>query len=144
MCAGFPAGTGNAHRFVNRSARDVLLLVIGDRTAGDEASYPDIDMHVRMGPDQNIFTRKDGAPFRDRNLLLARGNRHCERSEAIRARAAGLLRSARNDDFGGFATWSIRFTNTIPVNPDFVRTTSQSRALPPGPAAPNPRQEPPA
>jgi uncharacterized cupin superfamily protein len=64
MCAGFPAGTGNAHRFVNRSAGDVLLLVIGDRTAGDEASYPDIDMHVRMGPDgRNIFTRKDGTPF---------------------------------------------------------------------------------
>src|SRR2546430_5966144 len=38
MCAGFPAGTGNAHRFVNRSTEDVLLLVVGDRTAGDEVS----------------------------------------------------------------------------------------------------------
>src|SRR6266542_3753153 len=51
MCAGFPAGTDNAHRFVNRSTEDVLLLVVGDRTAGDEESYPDIDMHGRMGPD---------------------------------------------------------------------------------------------
>src|SRR6266487_434584 len=32
MCAGFPAGTGDAHRFVNRSTRDALLLVIGDRS----------------------------------------------------------------------------------------------------------------
>jgi uncharacterized cupin superfamily protein len=26
MCAGFPAGTGDAHRFVNRTERDVMLL----------------------------------------------------------------------------------------------------------------------
>jgi uncharacterized cupin superfamily protein len=64
MCAGFAAGSGNAHRFVNRSGNDVLLLVIGDRTSGDEVSYPDIDMHGRPGPDGNImFTRKDGTPF---------------------------------------------------------------------------------
>jgi uncharacterized cupin superfamily protein len=64
MCAGFPAGTGNAHRFVNRTAGDVLLLVIGDRTAGDEVSYPDIDMHGRMGPDGSYtFTRKDGTAY---------------------------------------------------------------------------------
>jgi len=64
MCAGFPAGTGNAHRFVNRSARDVLLLVVGDRTAGDEVAYPEIDMHGRMGGDGKYsFTRKDGTPY---------------------------------------------------------------------------------
>lgn len=64
MCAGFPAGTGNAHRFVNRSDADVLLLVAGDRTAGDEVLYPEIDMHGRMGPDgRYVFTRKDGTPY---------------------------------------------------------------------------------
>jgi uncharacterized cupin superfamily protein len=64
MCAGFPAGTGNAHRFINRSAADVLLLVVGDRTAGDEVSYPDIDMHLREGADgQHVFLRKDGTPY---------------------------------------------------------------------------------
>src|SRR5260370_11894545 len=36
MCAGFPAGTGDAHRFVNRSSADTVLLVVGDRTANDE------------------------------------------------------------------------------------------------------------
>ena len=51
MCAGFPAGTGDAHRFVNRTERDVTLLVIGDRTAGDEVSYPDFDLHAALGPD---------------------------------------------------------------------------------------------
>jgi uncharacterized cupin superfamily protein len=64
LCAGFPAGTGNAHRFVNRSAADALLLVVGDRTASDEVSYPDIDLHGRMGADgRYAFTRKDGTPY---------------------------------------------------------------------------------
>ncbi len=61
MCAGFPAGHANGHRFVNRGERDVLLLVIGDRTPGDEVAYPDIDLHGRMGEDGKYrFTRKDG------------------------------------------------------------------------------------
>ena len=64
LCVGFPAGTGDAHRFVNRSAADVLLLVVGDRTAGDEVIYPDIDMHGRMGDDgKYTFTRKDGTSY---------------------------------------------------------------------------------
>ena len=64
MCAGFAAGTGNAHRLVNRSAEDVLLLVVGDRTAGDEVIYPDIDMHGRLGPDgRYTFERKDGTAY---------------------------------------------------------------------------------
>ena len=63
MCAGFPAGTGNAHHFVNRSDRDVLLLVVGDKTAGDEVVYTDIDLHGRLGDDGRVvFTKKDGSP----------------------------------------------------------------------------------
>ena len=62
-CAGFPAGTGNAHRFVNRSAGDALLLVIGDRTPFDEVAYPDIDNWARAGADgKYVHTRKDGTP----------------------------------------------------------------------------------
>jgi uncharacterized cupin superfamily protein len=64
MCAGFAAGTGDAHRFVNRSSADVLLLVVGDRTAADEVAYPDIDMHAKLGSDgKYIFARKDGTAF---------------------------------------------------------------------------------
>ena len=62
MCAGFPAGTRNGHRFLNRTAADVVLLVVGDRTAGDEVGYPDIDMHGHTMPDGRYrFTRKDGS-----------------------------------------------------------------------------------
>jgi uncharacterized cupin superfamily protein len=64
MCAGFPAGTGDAHRFVNRSTADVLLLVAGDRSPDDEVVYPDIDLHGRFGTDGKYrFTCKDGTSY---------------------------------------------------------------------------------
>lgn len=64
QCAGFPAGKGEAHRFVNRSDKDVLLLVVGDRTPGDEVYYPTLDLHARMQPGgKYVFSRKDGSPF---------------------------------------------------------------------------------
>ena len=64
MCAGFPAGSGDAHRFVNRTDKDVKLLVVGDRTAGDEISYPEIDMHAVLGADGAYkFTTKNGEPL---------------------------------------------------------------------------------
>jgi uncharacterized cupin superfamily protein len=63
MCAGFAAGCGNAHRFVNRTDTDAVILVIGDRTPFDEITYPDIDNHAKAGADGKIVhTRKDGTP----------------------------------------------------------------------------------
>jgi uncharacterized cupin superfamily protein len=63
-CASFPSGSGDAHRFLNRSSADAVLLVVGDRTADDEISYPDIDMHGKLGADGEYrFTRKNGTPF---------------------------------------------------------------------------------
>ena len=64
MCAGFPGGTGDTHRFVNRTEADVLLLVVGDRTPGDEITYPDVDMRATLGPDGTYsFTTKAGEPL---------------------------------------------------------------------------------
>jgi uncharacterized cupin superfamily protein len=63
-CAGFPCNTGDAHRFVNHSSADVVLLVVGDRSGGDEVTYPDVDMHGQLGDDGRFrFTRKDGSSF---------------------------------------------------------------------------------
>lgn len=59
MCAGFPAG-GVAHQLVNRTERDVVYLEIGDRTPGDEGSYPQDDLQAVMGPNGWVFTHKDG------------------------------------------------------------------------------------
>ena len=64
MCAGFPAGTGNAHLLANRSEADVLYLEVGDRTLGDEASYPDDDLKAIVGLDGVWkFLHKDGTPY---------------------------------------------------------------------------------
>jgi uncharacterized cupin superfamily protein len=64
MCAGFPAGTGDAHTLLNRTARDVVYLEIGDRTPGDRVTYPDDDLKAEMGADgQWRYSRKDGTPL---------------------------------------------------------------------------------
>ena len=63
MCAGFPAA-GVAHQLVNRTDRDVVYLEIGDRTPGDEGSYPNDDIKAALGPDGKwMFTHKDGTPY---------------------------------------------------------------------------------
>ena len=63
MCAGFPAA-GEAHQLVNRSSQDVLYLEVGDRTPGDEGSYPKDDIQAVLGTDGKwVFTHKDGRPY---------------------------------------------------------------------------------
>lgn len=63
MCAGFPAGTGDAHHLVNRGDADCLYLEIGDRTLFETVDYPDDDLMVRPGPDgKSVYFRKDGTP----------------------------------------------------------------------------------
>jgi len=63
MCAGFPAA-GVAHQLVNRTDRDVVYLEIGDRSPGDEGSYPQDDLRAVLGPDGRwVFAHKDGRPY---------------------------------------------------------------------------------
>ena len=64
MCAGFRAGTGDAHHLVNRGAADVVYLEIGDRTPGDGAIYPDDDLlGMMIASGQWAFTHKDGRQY---------------------------------------------------------------------------------
>ena len=64
MCAGFKAGTGNGHQIINRSNGDVVYLEVGDRTAGDAASYPDDDLQAVKGSDGKWqFFHKDGKSY---------------------------------------------------------------------------------
>lgn len=63
MCAGYKAGTGDAHRLVNETPLEVVYLEIGDRTAGDEASYPDDDIQAMLVDGKWKFVRKDGSPY---------------------------------------------------------------------------------
>lgn len=63
MCAGFRAGSGDAHRLVNSTAEPVLYLEVGDRSAGDTASYPDDDLAARQVDGAWAFFHKDGRPY---------------------------------------------------------------------------------
>ena len=63
MAAGFPA-SGTAHHLQNRTARDCVILEMGDRTEGDEVSYPTEDIQAVMGDDERWrFFHKDGEPY---------------------------------------------------------------------------------
>ena len=63
MCAGFKAGTGNGHRLVNETREEVVYLEMGDRTPGDEGSYPDDDLKAKMVDGKWKFVHKDGTPY---------------------------------------------------------------------------------
>lgn len=64
LCIGFPAGTGDAHMFVNRTEEECVLLVVGDRSPGDSASYPEDDIVAVADPGGGWrFLHKDGTPY---------------------------------------------------------------------------------
>jgi len=63
MCAGFRAGTGNGHRLINETGEEVVYLEVGDRTPGDEGSYPDDDLKALMVDGTWKFVHKDGLPY---------------------------------------------------------------------------------
>jgi uncharacterized cupin superfamily protein len=63
MCAGFKAGSGDAHHLHNRSQKDVVFLEVGDRSAGDSVSYPDNDVVAAYQDGKWKYTRKDGTPY---------------------------------------------------------------------------------
>jgi uncharacterized cupin superfamily protein len=63
MCIGFPA-SGTAHHLVNRTSRDVQILEIGDREAGDSADYPEDDLAARQEQAGSwLFFHKDGRSY---------------------------------------------------------------------------------
>jgi len=63
MCAGFAAASV-AHQLVNRTEEIITYLEIGDRTVGDEGTYPRDDLKAELGPEGRwIYTHKDGRPY---------------------------------------------------------------------------------
>lgn len=65
MCAGFSAGTGDAHHLVNQTEGMVEYLEVGDRSPDDSVEYPDDDLQATAGTDGKWkFTHKDGTPYK--------------------------------------------------------------------------------
>lgn len=62
-CAGFPAGSGNAHQVVNRSAAPARYLEVGTRDPADRAVYPDDDLAAEKEDGKWVFKRRDGTPY---------------------------------------------------------------------------------
>jgi len=64
MCAGFKAGSGDAHHLINRSGREVVYLEIGDRNPSDTVIYPDEDLGRALSPiGERVFVHRDGRPY---------------------------------------------------------------------------------
>lgn len=63
MCAGFKAGTGNGHCLINETDAEVVYLEVGDRTPGDQATYPDDDLVAQMLDGRWKYFHKDGSPY---------------------------------------------------------------------------------
>jgi uncharacterized cupin superfamily protein len=63
MCAGFRAGTGDAHALVNRSEVPVVYLEIGSRKDGEAVDYPDEGMLGRTVDGRWTYLHEDGTPF---------------------------------------------------------------------------------
>jgi len=63
MCAGFRAGSGDAHHLCNETGSDVVYLEIGDRTPNEEVEYPDDDLRVAVIDGKTRYTRKDGTLY---------------------------------------------------------------------------------
>lgn len=62
MVAGFPAG-GEAHHLVNETDAPVVYLEIGDRTPGDEGTYPEDDLKAVQEDGGWVFLHKDGTTW---------------------------------------------------------------------------------
>ncbi len=63
MCAGFRAGSGDAHQLVNRTDQVVVYLEVGDRSPGDAVTYPDDDLQANFVNGQWQFSHKDGQAY---------------------------------------------------------------------------------
>jgi uncharacterized cupin superfamily protein len=59
--AAFPRGVEDGHHLINKSARPVRVLEIGNSDAQDRCVYSDIDMVAE--PDSERYRHRDGTPY---------------------------------------------------------------------------------
>ena len=61
--AGFPGGEADGHHLINTSQAIAVYLEVGDRSQGDEVSYPDADLVAQKSSAGWVFTHKDGSLY---------------------------------------------------------------------------------
>lgn len=63
---GAPAADPVGHRFENNSEADCVILCVGNRSAQDVATYPEIDMKTTTGrydPGKGVYLHTDGSAY---------------------------------------------------------------------------------
>jgi len=61
--AGFKAGSGIAHRLVNRSDRDAVYFEVGTRSATEHVVYPDVDLMLVRDEQGRRYLNRKGEPY---------------------------------------------------------------------------------
>ena len=67
-CAGFRAGTGDAHCLFNETDEEVVYLEVGDRIPGDSATYPDDDIKLRLWAESGGLSIRMGRRIEGKRL----------------------------------------------------------------------------
>ena len=63
MCAGYPAGTRDAHHLINRGSVPATYIEVGNRIDGDNAFYPDDDLMWADEGEGPYSAHKDGRRY---------------------------------------------------------------------------------
>jgi uncharacterized cupin superfamily protein len=61
--AGFKAGSGNAHRLINRTSRDAVYFEVGTRSTNERVHYPDVDLELVRDEKGRRYLRRSGEPY---------------------------------------------------------------------------------
>jgi uncharacterized cupin superfamily protein len=61
--AGFKAGSGNAHKLVNRTDRDAVYFEVGTRAVAERVHYPDVDLVMERDAKSRRYTHRNGEPY---------------------------------------------------------------------------------
>ena len=61
--AGFKAGSGVAHRLINRSNRDAVYFEVGTRAKYERVHYPDVDLELVRDEKGRRYQRRNGEPY---------------------------------------------------------------------------------
>ena len=61
--AGFKAGSGIAHRLINRSGRDAVYFEVGTRATTERVHYPDVDLVMERNQKGRRYLHRNGEPY---------------------------------------------------------------------------------
>jgi len=61
--AGFKAGSGNAHRLINRTDRDAVYFEVGTRAKTERVHYPDVDLVMERGETGRRYLHRNGERY---------------------------------------------------------------------------------